>query len=123
MSYHLIVNQPLQRPGNVLAASIRFIYVLDPTLHELEEKWRLTYRGIAIFDSFNHNKIDIGIPIDKGEEIIDFYHFYAYDEWFKPDPNISLNDLHGIIEVFNDIYGDRLMIVRSAIGYAFYFAD
>ena len=123
MQYKLIVNQPFQSTHNVLALAIRFLIGLDPGLKRLEDYWRWYPKHIALYDSFNCIDVPVGVPMAEGEELRDYYHFYALDEWYKPHPNLGLSQLNDVLEVFNDRYGDIFYIARTRIGYGFYRAE
>lgn len=120
MTYKLMVNQPFNCTYNVLSATIHFLLCFDHDLKRLEEKWRCLPEGIGLYDSFNRKDVLVGIPLSEGEEVKEYNNFYAYDQWYKPHPNLTRSQLDDFLEVVNDYYGDIFFVARTPIGYGYY---
>ena len=122
MKYKLVVNQPFQSTGNVLAAAFRFVYAYDPRLLRLEEHWRVFPGGIAIHDSFNNQDLPIGRDAAGDDYDPDDLSCFTdgYSNYRLLD-TLDQSQLDDILEVFNDHYcADCFAISKTAIGYGFY---
>lgn len=121
MHYRLIVNQPFSSTGNVLGAAFRFVLSSDPRLLRLEDRWRRIPGGVALHDSFNNIDLPIGRDVLPGEYDTDDPNYFTdgYGS-YRLLTDLSRSKLDDILEVFNDIYGDCFVVMKTAIGYGYY---
>ena len=118
----LIVNQPFQSTKNVLTAALSFIKKKDLFLDRLEELWRPLPDGIALYDSFNRQIVKIGIVVSSEEADPDKPEYFSVDgTWYRCDDGITRENLDDAIQILNDAYDDFIAIIKSPIGYAYYF--
>ena len=122
MKYHLIVNQPFQSVNNVISATLTFLKGMDPGFKRLEDLWRTTPDGIALYDHFNEEDITIGIAIPSEEAQANEKRFFQVnDSWYKPNPDLSRYSLDNFLQLVNDRYGsDLFAVLKSGIGYGYF---
>ena len=120
MKYKLIVNHPFQSTHNVLTITLRLLLSSDPGLKRLEDLWRLYPDHLSLYDSFNRSNVPVAVSIEEGEKLLEHYHFFVFDTWYKPHPRLSVSQLNDVLEVVNDQYNDLFYIKRTPIGYGFF---